>query len=289
MLHLLAALITSGMFGAAYIVGSRLWRRILRLRLRRPLERPLPTEWAPIIERNLPIAQNLTGQEKDRLLAVVQDLVDTRHWEGCGGLELTEEIQVCIAAQAAILLLGFTDPPYPQVDSILVYPSTFQPRHFSWTPSREKPRRVAVLGEAWRHGVVILSWDAIRSGATNPFDGNNVVFHEFAHQLDAENGPLDGVPVLAQRSAYPTWSALIEREYEELVYAKERRKRSVLSYYGATTPAEFFAVATEAFFEKASALKRKEPELYRELASFYRQDPAGWASRRGEAQVQGAG
>jgi Mlc titration factor MtfA (ptsG expression regulator) len=232
------------------------------------------------------MARLLTAGERDRLLTIVHQLVDGRHWEGCGGLDLTEEIRVIIAAQAGILTLGFSSEPYRDVDSILVYPSTFQPRRFSWTSSSDEQERQATLGEAWKHGLIILSWDAVRAGAINPHDGRNVVFHEFAHQLDGEAGEFDGVPRLGDRSAYEPWVKLIEREYEELVRADETGKRSVLRHYGATNRAEFFAVASEAFFEKGATLKRKKPDLYEELARFYRQDPASWPARKGSEGLQ---
>jgi Mlc titration factor MtfA (ptsG expression regulator) len=279
-LYLLTVLITSSMFAAAFAIGRRLFRRILHLQMRKPITSLRPDHWDAIVDRNIPMASNLNDAERSRLLEIVHDLVATRHWEGCGGLDLTEDIQVSIAAQAAILVLGFSTPPYPQVDSILVYPSTFAPRKFSWTPSSDDEERVATLGEAWRHGVVILSWDAARAGATNPFDGQNVVFHEFAHQLDSEDGAFDGVPPLRDRSAYQPWTAMLEREYEELVRAEEQGLRTVLQHYGATNRAEFFAVASEAFFEKPVALLRKQPELYQEFVRFYRQDPAAWPDRR---------
>jgi Mlc titration factor MtfA (ptsG expression regulator) len=287
MLALLAILITSGMFAAAFAIGRRLFRRLLHLPLRKPVTGSRPAHWDSIVDRNIPMVSNLNDAERSRLLEITHDLVATRHWEGCGGLDLTEDIQVTIAAQAAILVLGFPSNPYSQVDSILVYPSTFAPRRFSWTPSSDDDERQATLGEAWRHGVVILSWDAARSGATNPFDGRNVVLHEFAHQLDSEGGSFDGVPSLHDRSAYHPWTAMLEREFEELQRAEERGEQTVLDHYGATNRAEFFAVASEAFFEKPAALLRQQPELYRAFARFYQQDPAAWTKRRTAFPGQG--
>ncbi|MEP7326853.1 MAG: M90 family metallopeptidase [Gemmatimonadota bacterium] len=279
MFYLLIILLTSGMFAAAFRVGSLAFRRLLRVPTRKPIQRPVPVPWPAIINR-IPVVSQLTPTERQKLLAIVQDLVDTRSWQGCGGLELTEETQVLIAAQAGVLVLGHNGDPYPGVETILVYPSTFRPRRFSWTPSSDEVETSPALGEAWHHGVVILAWDSVKSGAENPFDGRNVTFHEFAHQLDGDAGAFDGVPLLGERSAYTAWAAVLDLEFERLTEAAEKGEPSVLDYYGATDRSEFFAVATEAFFEKPQQLKEKHAELYARMAQFYRQDPAAWPSAR---------
>lgn len=263
------------MFAAAYQVGRLAFRRLLRVPLRKPIQRPIPGHWSALFDL-LPVVSQLTQPERHKLLMIVQDLVDTRHWQGCGGLELTEEMQVSIAAQAGVLVLGHDGDRYPGVEAILVYPTTFRPRRFSWTPSSDATETSPTLGEAWKHGVVILSWDSVRSGAANPFDGHNVTFHEFAHQLDGAGGAFDGVPLLGERSAFTAWAAVLDLEFRRLVEAAEKEERTVLDHYGATDQAEFFAVATEAFFEKPRQLKERHAELYQQLSQFYRQDPAAW-------------
>ncbi len=130
------------------------------------------------------------------------------------------------------------------------------------------------LGEAWGQGVVVLSWDDVRRGAADMRDGQNVVLHEFAHQLDQEDGAADGAPILPGRSRYVAWARVLGAEYEQLRRDASRGRPSVLDDYGATNPAEFFAVATECFFEKPGLLRRRHPELYEELRAYYRQDPA---------------
>jgi Mlc titration factor MtfA (ptsG expression regulator) len=282
------------MFGAAFCVGRLLVQRLVRWRLRKPISRALPPEWACWVESSMPLAARLSIAERGRLLVNTQELVDGRYWEGCGGLRLTEEMRVVIAAQACLLVNGLSGDPYPNVDAILVYPSTFRPRRFSWTPSADAEPEVPTLGEAWRHGVVVLSWDSVRAGARNPFDARNVVLHEFAHQLDGADGTFDGTPPLGTQSAYATWTQVVEREYAALQRSEERGQRTVLDQYGARNRAEFFAVATEAFFEKAAQLRRKHPELYAELVAFYRQDPAarlspvGGEGPEGNAPLPGA-
>ena len=120
----------------------------------------------------------------------------------------------------------------------------------------------------------MLSWDDVLVGASDLQDGRNLVLHEFAHQLDREDGAVDGAPLLDQRSQYVTWSRVLNAEFERLKRESWMGRPTVLDEYGTTDPAEFFAVATECFFEKPSALEKRHPELYSALQSFYRQDPA---------------
>ena len=129
------------------------------------------------------------------------------------------------------------------------------------------------LGEAWNSGAVVLSWEDVRFGAADCCDGHNVVLHEFAHQLDMENNVADGAPLLPRRSMYVAWARVLGREYEELQRAVAKNHRTVMDEYGAIDPAEFFAVATETFFEKPAQLNARHPELYEQLREFYQQDP----------------
>ena len=132
------------------------------------------------------------------------------------------------------------------------------------------------LGESWGHGSVVLAWDSVQRGAHNMHDGLNVALHEFAHQLDQEDGAADGAPILPARGAYASWARVLSREYERLQRRTEKHRETLIRSYGATHPAEFFAVATETFFEKPRQLRRKRPELYEELKSYYRVDPEAW-------------
>lgn len=277
-MFLLVFLTAAGMFAAGYWVFAGMLRRLLRWHSRRRVVRTAPAHWPALIRKRVPLAARLDDAALGRLVAKAHDLVDTRRWEGCAGLVLTEEMQVCIAAQAALLVLEHTGEPYPVLDTILVYPSTFRPRKFTWTPSADPGASHATLGESWNYGVVILSWDSVNAGLVNPMDGRNVTMHEFAHQLDTADGTADGTPVMASRAAYDAWARVLARDFERLQADEEAGRRSVLDYYGTTNRAEFFAVATEAFFEKPRSLKRKYPELHAALASYYRQDPAEGAA-----------
>lgn len=267
------AAIAGGMIFGAYFAVWRVltgvkWRRAPRL----PSD-PIPQSWREITERGVAIASRLTAPEREKLLRLVQVFLRDKHVEGCDGLEVTEEMKVTIAAQACVLLLHLDAGCYPGLRTILVYRGTYNPKTPSWF-KYDLGSTEARLGESWRHGVVVLSWDAVAAGAANRMDGQNVTLHEFAHQLDQENGVADGMPVLATPSAVRNWAAVIGRHYDDLVADAEHGRRSVLDHYGAKNKAEFFAVATETFFEQPEQLRQRHPELYDELRRFYGQDPA---------------
>ncbi len=202
-------------------------------------------------------------------------LLDEKRFEGCAGLEITDEIRVTIAAQAAVLLLHRRTDFYPTLTSILVYPHAYIARSKRVQPGgviEEGPQ--ARLGESWQRGALVLSWSDVLSGAVDPADGHNVVFHEFAHQIDSESGAMEGAPALGPPARYREWARVLSGEYEGLIAELHQGHQSVIDAYGATNPAEFFAVVTEAFFERPVAMRREHPELYAELTRFYEQDPA---------------
>lgn len=224
----------------------------------------------------MPLYERLPVPLRGELEGHVQVLVAEKHFEGCGGLTLTDEIRVTIAGHAALLLLG-RDPHYfPNLITILVYPSTYvvpvEDRDGAIVTEREDER----LGESWRRGVVVLAWDAATSGARALGDGDNVILHEFAHQLDTEDGAADGVPYLDRPSDYAAWARVLEPEYRRL---RSQPETSILDEYGATDPAEFFAVATETFFERPEQLRERHPALYAELSRFYNLDLAALPKR----------
>jgi Mlc titration factor MtfA (ptsG expression regulator) len=234
-----------------------------------------PAAWVEIIERNVPIYRRLNPSDREELHGHIQVFLGEKHFEGCGGLELTDEIKVTIAAQACLLLLHRETDYFRRLVTILVYPSAYVAKGLEPIGGGFALEGVqARLGEAWVDGVVVLSWDDVRRGAADVKDGENVVLHEFAHQLDQEDGDADGAPILGHRSRYVAWARILGAEYEQLRQDVDRHRKTVLDAYGATQPAEFFAVATECFFEKPIQLRRKHPELYDELREYYHQDPA---------------
>jgi len=252
-----------------------------RRRRKRLREKPFPAEWLEIVERNVPYYRSLSTHSRDELKGHIQVFLAEKNFEGCGGLEMSDEIRVTIAAQACILLLHRKTDYYPNLESILVYP-----HHYFVSEHRTQPDGTDVegtesrLGESWVHGMVVLSWDDVKCGAADPRDGHNVVFHEFAHQLDSESGSTEGAPALASRSKYIAWARVLGEEYELLVDDLKHRRSTFLDAYGGTNPAEFFAVVTEFFFEKPTALKRRHPELYDQMRGFYQQDPANRTGKK---------
>ncbi|MDH3217013.1 MAG: zinc-dependent peptidase [Candidatus Krumholzibacteria bacterium] len=246
-------------------------------RRQRLLAAPFPPAWLEHIERNFPLYRRLPARDQQELLGHIKVFVAEKHFEGCGGLEITDEIRVTIAAQACLLLLNRKTDYYPRVTSILVYPSAYIARAYDRAGGGAVSEFDDVrLGEAWSHGTVVLSWDDVKHGAADIRDGRNLVLHEFAHQLDGESGTTRGAPVLEQHSMYVAWARVLGDAYEKLRSDAVRGRRTVLDTYGATNEAEFFAVITEAFFERPKELKRTHPELYDQLKAFYRQDPMSY-------------
>ena len=262
------------LLAASLLLLRRPLARWLAARFGRARARPLPAGWSDRVAAVMPAFARLTAAERDKFLRDMRDLLSTRRWEGAGGLELTDEIRLTIAAQACLLTLGFEGDPYPSLHTILVYPSTFVPASpFSWTARGRTAREEPTLGESWTDGVIVLAWDRAAAGGAGPDDGENVVLHEFAHQLDHGDGEMDGVPRIPAAD-YRAWAAVIAREFRSLERAALEGRPDVLDEYGATDPAEFFAVATETFFERPAALERERPALYDALRRYYRQDPA---------------
>ncbi|MBN2561921.1 MAG: zinc-dependent peptidase [Phycisphaerae bacterium] len=257
-----------------------------RRRCDRIRKRPFPPAWLAILERNVAYYRLLTPEEQAELRGHIQVFLDEKRFEGCGGLEVTDEIRVTIAAQACILLLHRQTDYYPRMQTILVYPHRYVADARKRLPDGTVLGGIHTrIGESWYRGPVVLSWDDVLQGAADIHDGHNVVFHEFAHQLDSESGANEGAPALPRRSMYIAWARVLGHEYEHLIDELKHHRRTFIDAYGATNPAEFFAVITEAFFEQPVQMKRRHPELYDQLVSFYQQDPA---SRAAERDVQGS-
>jgi Mlc titration factor MtfA (ptsG expression regulator) len=261
------------------------FRFLFKKRRREELrQRPFSAAQRAILRRNVPYVATLSDDDRRELEGHMQVFLAEKTFEGCGGLRITNEIELTIAAQACLLLLHRETDYYPELSSILVYPSAYIVKN-----TRQKIGDLVVesdqvrLGESWIRGAVVLAWDAVQHGAANPHDGHNVVLHEFAHQLDAEDGAMNGAPDLGRASSYSAWARALGAEYEELVERVAAHQPADIDEYGAISPAEFFAVVTEAFFETGMQLKREHAELYEVLRDFYRQDPAGGTSASSEA------
>ena len=244
------------------------WRR------RRLLAAPFPDAWREILRRNLSWYHVLSPTEQRKLERDLTVFIAEKNWEGCAGQVITDEIKVTIAGQAAMLVLSWDDYLFERVQTILVYPASYRtPTGTKRDLSDDDPVSVR-LGEALHGGPIVLSWRDTLTGTRVGRDGQNVVLHEFAHVLDMENGMIDGIPLLANQHAEELWSKLIHRELEDLRRQIDLRRHYFLNPYAATNVAEFFAVATESFFEEAPIFREAKPELYEAFSNFYRQDPA---------------
>ncbi len=257
------------------------WRR------KRAAARPFPPSWEAILHQRFGFWSRLDEQDRAELRRHILVFLNEKRVEGAAGQEITDEVRVLIAAHACLLLLHRDTDYYPGVGTILVYPHAYVAESKRVGPGGVVTEERGVrLGESW-HGVssalsggpIVLAWDHVLHGAADIHDGQNVALHEFAHALDAEEGSVNGAPLLDRRSMYAAWARVLGAEYDELVRAVVQHRPHVLDAYGASNPAEFFAVATETFFEKPASLRAVHPALYEQLAGFYRQDPA--ASGRG--------
>lgn len=237
--------------------------------------------WSSMLEANFEHWRWLDADELDRMEMLVAKFFHETTWEAANGFELTDPIRVLISAQASMLLLGLEIDEFPLLTSVIVHPSTVVQRgERSTGGSVRSSSPQMLLGQAHYRGPVLLSWSATRRGARFPQRGENVVYHEFAHQLDMIDGITDGTPPLGgDEAARERWVEVCTAAYDTV-----RADRSeVLRPYAGTNPAEFFAVATEVFFNRPDALRDHEPALYNELASFYHQDPANRLARQSQA------
>jgi Mlc titration factor MtfA (ptsG expression regulator) len=250
---------------------------ITKQRRNRLKKRPFPPLWNAIAENNLPIYTRLSPDERRRLQGHVQVFLAEKQFIGCQGLQVTEEMKLTIAAVACLLLLNERGEYFPKLRSILIYPSAYVVNETVATSEYVvEERRVARLGESWSRDQVVLSWEQVQQDTRNWSDGHNVILHEFAHQLDQEDGKAQGVPILPRKSDYPIWARVMTEAYQQLCNDVQRGIKSVMDSYGATNPAEFFAVATETFFEKPQQLLNMHPGLYELLQGYYQLDPEKW-------------
>jgi Mlc titration factor MtfA (ptsG expression regulator) len=245
-----------------------------RHRHRRELyESGFTDEWRSTCERRFRWWPALSEEERARLESVALGLVAGKDWEAARDFTVTDEMTVVIAAQAALLVIGLPiEDPYRDVHAIVVHPTTLVVTgEHSQVSGLVSDDPMPILGRAEYHGPVLVAWDQVLDDARHPGTGHNVVLHEFAHQLDMLDGTTDGTPPLATQEQFDRWVEVCTRVYEQVVEGRAGRS---LSSYAGVNPAEFFAVATEVFFDDPRSLRSEHADLYGCLADFYRQDPA---------------
>lgn len=237
---------------------------------------PLSHTQQQLLIENFPLYRKLPIDLQKRLEAHIQVFIDEKVFVGLAGFEITESVKILIAAQACLLILNKSTNYYPSFETILVYPEAYVVE----TTEQDGLLRSTVMstraGESWQHGPIVLAWDQVVYGARDDRDGHNVVMHEFAHKLDEENSRMDGLPVLASDTQYKSWSLILNKEYKKQQKKADHGSADVIDHYGATSPAEFFAVVTETFFEKPTKLKHDHPQLYQQFSEFYQLDPCRW-------------
>ena len=284
----------------ALIAGLPRWRA---LRRRAWASRPFPPAWRTILRKRVPLYRRLPAELQHQLRRHILVFLAEKPFLGCAGLQVTDEMRVTIAAQACLLRLNRGGPLFPELRQVLVYPGAFMVDRVQAEPGGVlREQRRALSGESWSQGQVILSWQDVLDGARIVDDGHNVVLHEFAHQLDQESGVANGAPRLGSRAAQARWARVMSAEFAALqarIRAREaaRARQSagwswhgeagdavrpapeapdLISDYGATNEAEFFAVITEVFFEQAAALAERHPALFEVLAHYFAVDPRDW-------------
>ena len=249
----------------------------LRKRRKRVRARPFPQAWRHILQRRVPYLARLPADLQLQLKQHVQVFLAEKPFLGCAGLAITDDMRVTIAALACLPLLNRADAYYPGLRQVLVYPGPFIVDRIRTDPTGVLQNlRQVLAGESWSQGQVILSWQDVLVDSADPDAGRNVVIHEFAHQLDQQTGSANGAPELPTAKAYTRWSQVLGDEFARLQQRVAVGESSVLDAYGASEPAEFFAVVSEAFFLRPAPLSVDHPALYGELRRFYGIDPLSW-------------
>ncbi|SOB78236.1 hypothetical protein SAMN04488490_4100 [Marinobacter sp. LV10R510-11A] len=258
-----AAFIASAVF---YLFFYRSWRRD------RELKQPFPKIWRKHLQSTVPLYRRLPAQLQQTLERHVQLFLSEKNFYGCDGFEVTDRVRVAIAGHACLLILKRSYTDFDDVRSILVYPDVYQVQASERDGMVVGVSNQVRAGEASSLGQVVLAWSECESGAINPESTHNVILHEFAHQLDYLDGTADGAPPLSGDHV-EEWQQTMTIAYDDLRHSLRHHRKSWLDPYGATKPAEFFAVLTETFYQQPQHLKDQQPAVYDLLCDFYRIDP----------------
>ncbi len=262
---------------AMLCIAMVFWPQFQRkLREKQSLATPFPATWRKILREHWPIYRRLPADLQLRLKKHIQLFLLEKQFIGCDGLAVNDEMRVLVAAQACLLTLQRPLPHYPDLSTILLYPQAFNVESKQQVADIVTEQTQTRLGESWQHGQVVLSWPHSKAGAANAEDGHNLVLHEFAHQLDQQTGQANGAPDLGSVARYQQWSQQFSNAFSELQQQLSRQQATFLDPYAATNPAEFFAVATEAFFEQPADFQVVYPRLYPLMRDFYQLDPLSW-------------
>lgn len=265
------SLVAALVVGFIVLLGPLLRRVVRRRRRLRISRREFPEQWLQILRDRLPCHDHLPPGLRSLLHEAINIFLAEKHFEGCGGLELSDEIRVSIAAWACLPLLGMRHDFYPRLTTILVYPAGFHVRDYHSVGDAWVEQEEVRDGESWHEGMIVLAWDQVEHAG----EGYNVVIHECAHQLDQETGVLDGTPALP-RALRSSWNEIMTREFKRLQISVRRNRPTFLDPYGSEHPTEFFAVVLETFFDLPGELRERHPDLYGLLSEAFGLDPASW-------------
>ena len=258
----------------SYSVGKPYFKAYQRKKIK---AQPFKKQWRKIIQQRMPYFKQMPTDLQLQLKEHIQVFITEKDFVGCNGVIITDEIRITVAAQACLLLLNRKTDYYPKLKTILVYPRAFVKQQQNIHANGvQHTQSIALAGESWAQGKVVLSWQDTLDGAQIPDDGRNVVIHEFAHQLDQENGQANGAPILGKRQSYQAWSSVLSEQFERLKAQAKRGEPTLFDYYGTTNPAEFFAVASEVFFEQPTQFNQLHPRLYQQIKQYYHVDPLHW-------------
>ena len=258
---------------AIFLVIKRYRRKIRRNRL---FQAPLSPEQITILDKNVPLYTRLPKELRELLHGCINYFLDEKVFVGREDVVITDEIRFVIAANACMLVVNRDMKYFPGFETIIIYPDAYVAREVSYEGLVEVHRDSIRAGESWYRGPIVFSLADVVRGSGNEQDGHNVVLHEFAHKLDEENGIMDGLPVLQKSTHYKEWAEVLTQEYDDFLDRVGRGKNKIIDEYGAVSAPEFFAVATESFFEKSKQMKKRLPALYQQLQRFYGLDPAEW-------------
>ena len=270
---------TSTILMALIVLGAIAAFAWPRYKLYRAMNAPFPEEWRKTLRHNFPVFRRMPTDLQLQMKQRIKRFLHDKQFIGCADFEITDEVRVTIAASACLLLLNRNTDVYSGLRYILVYPDAFLvERETRDSAGLAFSQKRGLLGESWSNGKVILSWDDVLRGNQKFDDGANVAIHEFAHQLDHATGATNGAPFLGSSARSKRWATVLTTEFERLRQAAYHGDETLIDQYGATEPAEFFAVVTETFFEKPRQLLREHPALFAELKNYYRVDPGDWVS-----------
>ena len=240
------------------------------------LAAPLSAHQRDVIDLQVPIIRRLPSSLRQKLDGKVNLFLDQVGFYGCDGLEVTEEMELSIAAQACLLVID-SELWYDSLTTILIYPDAFKSQQRKQSGYVVSEKEIVRTGESWDRGPVILSWVHSKQGALDDRDGQNLVLHEFAHQIDSLSGGTNGVPILSAGQSFAEWEKVFLSAYGAHVQAVEHGRCTVIDPYGATGHEEFFAVSVEVFFERPKDLRHELPEVYEQLSKLFRLNPVEWA------------